>query len=46
MYVIMFRAAEYAARQLEQGNAEAAQLAIKLAQLACENIYIETDSTS
>ena len=42
MYQIMFRAAEYAVRQMEQGELETAIYAIKLAQLACENIYIET----
>lgn len=42
MYVIMFRAAEYAVRELEKENVANAMTAIKLAQLVCENIYLET----
>ena len=42
MYQIMFRAAEYAVREIEKGEPDTAVFAIKLAQLACENIYIET----
>jgi len=43
MYQVMFRAAEYAVRKMEQGEIDTAVFAIKLAQLACENIYIETE---
>ena len=42
MYVLMFRAAECAARLLKEGDVQNALLAIRVAQLQCENIYIET----
>ena len=46
MYAIMFRAAELAVRYIENNEAENAVLALKIAQLACENIYIESDGNS
>ena len=42
MYILMFRAAEYAVRLLERGDVANALLALKLAQLKCEDIYIES----
>ena len=42
MYVLMFRASEYAVRLLEAGDAENALLALRIAQLQCENIYLDT----
>ena len=46
MYTIMFRAAELAVRYIETGETDKAVFAIKTAQLACENIYIENDGTT
>ena len=43
MYAIMFRAAEMAVRYTENNEPKNAILALKLAQLICENIYIESD---
>ena len=42
MYVLMFRASELAARFMEQGDIENALLTLRIAQLQCENIYLET----
>ena len=41
MYVLMFRASELAARLIEQGDVENALLTLRIAQLQCENIYLE-----
>ena len=43
MYILLFRAAEYAVRLLEKGDIPNAIFTLKLAQLQCENIYIESD---
>lgn len=43
MYVLMFRAAECAVRLLEQGDVANAVFALKVAQLQCENIYLESE---
>ena len=45
MYTIMFRAAEMAVRYIENNESNNAITALKLAQLICENIYIESDET-
>ena len=42
MYRIMFRGAEMAVRYIENNESKNAVIAIKLAQLICENIYIES----
>lgn len=42
MYTIMFRGAEMAVRYIENNEANNAIVALKLAQLICENIYIES----
>lgn len=42
MYVVMFRASECAARLLEQGEVEKALMTLRVAQLQCENIYLDT----
>ena len=42
MYVVLFRASEWAARLLEQGETEKALMILRAAQLQCENIYLET----
>ena len=42
MYVTMFRAAEYAVRELEKENIDTAIFVLKLAQLYCEQIYLDT----
>ena len=42
MYVLMFRASECAARLLEVGDVSNALLALRVAQLQCENIYLDT----
>ena len=38
----MFRAAEYAVRELEKENIDTAIFVLKLAQLYCEQIYLDT----
>ena len=44
MYITMFRAAELAVRSLEQDESkDNAVFILKLAQLACENIYINSE---
>ena len=43
MYVLLFRAVEYAVRLLERGDVSNAVLALKLAQLKCEDIYMESE---
>lgn len=43
MYILMFRAAEYAVRLLEKGDIPHAIFTLKLAQLQCENIFIESN---
>ena len=45
MYQIMFRASEYAARQIEAERYTMAKAVLRLAQSVCEDIYIETDDT-
>lgn len=45
MYTIMFRAAEMAVRYIENHESNNAITALKLAQLICKNIYIESDET-
>lgn len=42
MYRLMARTAEYAVRELERGNVSAAVFALKLAQLKCEDLYLES----
>jgi len=42
MYRLMARTAEYAVREIQQGNLDAAVFALKLAQLKCEDIYLES----
>ena len=41
MYRLMARTAEYAARELEQGNTAMALMALRLAQVKCEDIYLD-----
>lgn len=44
MYIMMFRAAEIAVRELEENKApDRAILVLKLAQAACEEIYISAE---
>lgn len=42
MYCLLARTVEYAVREIEQGNPAAAGFALKLAQLKCEGIYLES----
>ena len=42
MYRLMARTAEYAARELEKGNANLALLALRVAQARCEEIYLDS----
>lgn len=42
MYRLMARTVEYAVREIEKGNAATAVLALKLAQMKCEDIYLES----
>jgi len=42
MYCLLARTVEYALREIEQGNPAAAGFALKLAQLKCEGIYLES----
>ena len=42
MYVTMFRAAEYAVRELEKENIDIAVFVLKMAQLRCEQIYLDS----
>ena len=44
MYILLSRAAEYAVRLLEKGDIKHTIFTLKLAQLQCENIYIESDN--
>ena len=47
MYAIMFRSAELAIRELQTSkNAEQAIFILKLAQSACEEIYISDDENT
>lgn len=43
MYVLLFRATEYTVRLLEQGDVSNAILALRIAQLQCENIFLESE---
>ena len=42
MYRLLARTVEYAVREIEQGNPAAAVFALKLAQLKCEDLYLES----
>ena len=42
MYVTMFRAVEFAVRELEKENVDAAVFVLKMAQLQCEQIYLDS----
>lgn len=42
MYVLLFRATEYAVRLLEKGDVANAVLALKVAQLKCEDMYLNS----
>lgn len=43
MYVVMFRGAEYAARLIEQGDAQNALLALRMAQWKAEEIMLQSE---
>ena len=42
MYRLMARTAEYAAREIEKGNDDLALLALRVAQVRCEEIYLDS----
>ena len=42
MYRLMARTAEYAAREIENGNHNLALLALRLAQAKCEDLYLDS----
>ena len=42
MYRLLARTVEYAVRELERGDSAAAIFALKLAQLKCEDMYLNS----
>lgn len=43
MYVLMFRGVEYAARLIEQGDAQNALLALRVAQWKAEELLLQSE---